>query len=71
MIFLGYVLSADGISANPEKLDKLRDWPVPNNAKELHSFPLFGILLLLVYSQLCPHGQVSSSVDRSNKCQED
>ena len=37
MIFLGRVLSADGISANPEKVEKVRDWPVPSNAKELHS----------------------------------
>ena len=37
MIFLGHILSADGISANPEKVDKVRDWPVPSNAKELHS----------------------------------
>ena len=35
MIFLGHVLSSDGISANPEKV---RDCPVPSNAKELHSF---------------------------------
>ena len=33
--------------------------------------PRLGILLLLVYSQLCLCGNVSSSVDRSNKCQED
>ena len=38
MIFLGHILSADGISANPEKVDKVRDWLVPSNAKELHSF---------------------------------
>ena len=38
VIFLGHVLSADEISANPEKVDKVRDWPVPSNAKELHSF---------------------------------
>ena len=38
MIFLGPVLSADGISANPEKVEKVKDWPVPSNAKELHSF---------------------------------
>ena len=37
-IFLGHVLSADGISANPEKVEKVRNWPVPSNAKELHSF---------------------------------
>ena len=38
MIFVGHVLSANRISANPEKVDKVRDWPVPKNAKELHSF---------------------------------
>ena len=38
VIFLGHVLSADGISANPEKVEKVRDWLVPKNAKELHSF---------------------------------
>ena len=38
VIFLGHVLSADGISVNPEKVDKVRDWLVPSNAKELHAF---------------------------------
>ena len=38
MIFLSHILSANGISANPEKVDKVRDWPVPKNAMELHSF---------------------------------
>ena len=38
VIFLGHILSADRISANPEKVEKVRDWPVPSNAKELHSF---------------------------------
>ena len=35
---VGHILSADRISANPEKVEKVRDWPVPSNAKELHSF---------------------------------
>ena len=38
MLFLSHVLSADGISGNPEKVDKVRDWLVPKNAMELHSF---------------------------------
>ena len=38
VIFLCHILSADGISANPKTVDKVRDWPVPKNAKELHSF---------------------------------
>ena len=38
VIFLSHILSADGISAKPEKVDKVRDWLVPKNAKELHTF---------------------------------
>ena len=38
VIFLGHILSLDGIFANPEKVDKVRDWLVPKNAKKLHPF---------------------------------
>ena len=38
VVFLGYVLSVDGISANPEKVDVVKNLPVPTSAKELHSF---------------------------------
>ena len=39
MIFFGYILSANGISANSEKVYKVRNWPVQKNTKELHSLP--------------------------------
>ena len=51
VIFLGHVLSSDGISANPEKVEKVRDWPVPSNAKELHSF----LGLASYYCQFIPN----------------
>ena len=38
VLFLGHVLSSEGISANPEKVDKVQDWLIPMNAKEVHSF---------------------------------
>ena len=38
IVFLGYVLSVDGISANPRKVDTVKTWLVPTSAKELHSF---------------------------------
>ena len=41
-MFLGYVVSADGISSNPEKVGKVQNWPVPSNQKELHSFTGLG-----------------------------
>ena len=36
--FLGHVLSAKGISPNPEKVDKVQNWPIPKTSKEVHSF---------------------------------
>ena len=35
---MGHVLSARRISANPQKVEKVQDWPAPKNAKEVHSF---------------------------------
>ena len=36
--FLGHILSQKGVSLNPEKVEKIRDWPVPTTSKEVHSF---------------------------------
>ena len=38
VLFLGHILSKEGISPNPEKVSKVRDWLVQKMAKELHSF---------------------------------
>ena len=38
VVFLGYVLSVNGISANPGEVGKVQNWHVPSNQKELHSF---------------------------------
>ena len=38
VLFLGHVLSKDGILSNPEKVSKVRDWPIPKTAKEVHFF---------------------------------
>ena len=38
VVFLGQVLSKDGISPNLEKVSKVSDWPVPKSAKEVYSF---------------------------------
>ena len=38
VLFLGHVLLAKGFSANPEKVEKVKTWPVPKNTKEVQSF---------------------------------
>ena len=37
-LFLGHVLLANGISSNPEKVEKVKSWSVPKNIKEVQSF---------------------------------
>lgn len=36
--FLGHVVSSEGISACPKKIQAIKDWPVPTNITELRSF---------------------------------
>ena len=35
---MGHILSANGVSPNPEKVAKVKDWPTPKTPKEVHSF---------------------------------
>ena len=36
--FLGHILSQKRVSPNPEKVEKICDWPVPTSSKEVPSF---------------------------------
>lgn len=36
--FLGHIVSEDGVETDPEKINKVKNWPVPANADELRSF---------------------------------
>ena len=36
--FLGFIVTRDGIAADPEKIATIKDWPVPKDLKELQSF---------------------------------
>ena len=38
VLFLGHLLLKDGILPNLEKVSKVKDWPIPKSAKEVHSF---------------------------------
>ena len=38
VLFLGHILSAKGISVHPEKVEKVKIWPVPKNIKEVQLF---------------------------------
>ena len=51
LTFLEHILSANGVSPNPEKVAKVTDWPVPKNPKEVHSF----VRLALYYRRFIPN----------------
>ena len=51
VLFQGHVLLAKDISANPEKVEKVKTWPVPKNNKEVQSF----LGLASHYRQFIPH----------------
>ena len=36
--FLRHIFSANGISTDPEKVQAVRDWPIPRTVKEVKSF---------------------------------
>ena len=38
MKYLGHIVSADGVSIDPEKTEAIRSWPTPTTEKELRSF---------------------------------
>lgn len=38
VIFLGFVVSAEGVSADPEKVKAIVSWLEPRNIHEVHSF---------------------------------
>ena len=38
VVFLGFVVSADGIQVDEEKVKAIKDWPTPVNVSQVRSF---------------------------------
>ena len=38
VVFIGFVVSSDGVSADPEKVKAITEWPQPRTIKEVRSF---------------------------------
>ena len=39
--YVGHIVSEKGIRADPEKIDKVKNWPTPKNAEEVRKFTSF------------------------------
>ena len=38
VLYLGHVVTKEGISTDPTKVDRVKDWPIPHSVKETRSF---------------------------------
>lgn len=36
--FLGHIVNEEGVKPNPEKIEAIQNWPIPNNEKEIKAF---------------------------------
>lgn len=39
--YVGHIVSENGVEADPEKIDKIVNWPTPKNANEIRQFTSF------------------------------
>ena len=42
VVFLGHVVTPDGIKPNPTNISKILDWPLPKTAKQVKQFVAMG-----------------------------
>ena len=38
VVFLGHIVSGEGISVDPSKVQAVKEWPIPKSATEIRSF---------------------------------
>ena len=38
IVYLGFVISANGLKMDPEKVKAILEWPTPENVSEVRSF---------------------------------
>ena len=56
--FLGHIVSAEGISADPSKTEKVRSWPFPSSRREVQQFWVLRAIirgLSKILCRLCDH----------------
>ena len=55
VVYLGHVISIDGVSPDPEKTSKVREFPVPKDVTSLRQFLGPYIILQALCTRICKH----------------
>ena len=63
VLFLVHVLLKDGILPNPEKVNKVKDWPTPKVSKRGPFIFGIGFISSQVYTAICEMGQPTTRSD--------
>ena len=63
MAFLGHVISVEGVSVDPQKIEAVVNWKPPNNVSEVRSF----LGLVGYYRKFVEVLQDSSPTDQADK----
>ena len=67
MKYLGHLISADGVRPNPNKVEKVKEWPRPTIVQEVKAFPGSHKLLQKVYAGIQPNGLASNRLDANQE----
>ena len=55
VLYLGHVVSSEGVSTDPEKIKAVKEWKVPTCVTEVRSFLGLSQLLQTVYPWVCKY----------------
>jgi len=61
--FLGHIISGQGVATDPEKIRLIKDWPVPQNLKEVRGYLGLAGLLSKIYQRLRKNRGASTRFD--------
>lgn len=49
VMYLGHIISEDGVKPDPKKISAVKDFPKPKNAKNIKQFHFINIILIILW----------------------
>jgi hypothetical protein len=61
--YLGYTLSEQGVAVSPDKIEAVKNYPVPRNARDVRAFLSIPSFYRRLVPRVCKNGQAANSND--------